>query len=156
MDSLHVERKIMVRVFGVPKPQPRTRAFVSKKGVPRIYDPATAEGWKSAIAEALREHIPTVPHEGPVVVRMDFLMPRPKSHYGTGKKAGKLKDNAPDWHVSVPDLDNLEKAVLDACSMLGIWRDDSQVCKVVKTKRYCDPMSSIPPGCILEIEFVGS
>jgi len=40
-------------VSGDPKAQPRIRAFAIN-GHARVYDPGTAEGWKSLIAVAAR------------------------------------------------------------------------------------------------------
>jgi Holliday junction resolvase RusA-like endonuclease len=38
-------------------------------------------------------------------------------------------------HVSKPDLDNIEKLLLDACNGV-IYADDAQICEVRKRKRY--------------------
>jgi Holliday junction resolvase RusA-like endonuclease len=53
--------------------------------------------------------------------------PRPKSHYGTGRNAGKLKATAPTHNDGKPDRDNLDKAILDAMTGIGFMRDDKQV-----------------------------
>jgi Holliday junction resolvase RusA-like endonuclease len=128
---------IYFEVDGVPKGQPRPRAFGMKRkdgGVAiRVYDPGTAEAWKSAIAVAFRKKFdgldpkPTLPIVGDVSLRMRFMFQRPKSHYRTGQHSAELRPDAPDWHTSKPDLDNLVKAVMDALTNIGIWRDDSQV-----------------------------
>ena len=51
---------ITVRVYGEPKGQPRPRAFAKPIGggkfSARVYDAGTAEGWKSQIAQAFRQH----------------------------------------------------------------------------------------------------
>lgn len=89
----------------------------------RVYDPGTAEHWKTCIAEAAKE-IQWDKTELPVGIVATFIMPRPKAHF---KKSG-LRSDAPSWHIIKPDSDNLEKAVLDALTTLGAWRDDSQIC----------------------------
>ena len=124
-------------VEGDPKPQPRLRAF-SINGTARVYDPHTAEGWKSAIADAARPHCPPEPWRGAVGVMLLFNFKRPKSHYRTGKRAGELREDVPDWHTKKPDGDNLVKAVLDAMTLLGFWVDDSQVCSLEVDKVYMD------------------
>lgn len=48
------------------------------------------------------------------------------------RKAG-LAADAPQWPRK--DIDNLEKAVLDALNGVA-WHDDSQVVRVVKSKSY--------------------
>jgi crossover junction endodeoxyribonuclease RusA len=65
----------------------------------------------------------------PVLVRMTFVFPRPKSHYGTGKNAGVLKTRAPLHRASAPDLDKLIRAVGDALTGV-VFRDDAQIVTV--------------------------
>jgi hypothetical protein len=85
---------------------------------------------------------------GPVRVDLCFYFARPKSHFRTGKFAGVLRDDAPKWHTTKPDRDNLEKAVLDALTQVGgFWQDDSQVCAGSVTKRY-----GIPCGMLVSIK----
>ena len=124
-------------VAGTPKPQPRPRAFAFQ-GHARVYDAHTAEGWKSSIADAARPHCPSEATRGPVTVNMEFRFARPKHHFGMGRNEGVLKSSAPEQHLGRPDLDNLAKAVLDAMTELGFWRDDSQVVRMMVTKRYDD------------------
>jgi Holliday junction resolvase RusA-like endonuclease len=112
---------------GIPKPQPRPRAF-ARNGMARVYDPGTAEGWKSAIAVAAKEVLPDKPLAGPIGLRIVFLLPRPKSHY---RANGNLRDQFRTiCHAQKPDLDNLAKAVMDCLSTIGMWKDDAQVCKL--------------------------
>ena len=63
---------------------------------------------------------------GPVRVQLIAVFPRPKSHYGTGRNADLLKDSAPSFHCQKPDADKLARAVLDALTIAGVWRDDAQ------------------------------
>jgi len=120
---------------GDPKGQPRPRAF-SRGGHARVFDPGTAEGWKSAVAVAAKPCLPAEPIAGPVRVTLHFSMRRPKSHYRTGKRAGELRPDAPGWFTSKPDADNLAKAVLDALTTLGAWGDDAQVARLIVEKVY--------------------
>lgn len=141
---------ISFSVIGEPigQPRPKARAIpLTTNGKPvfkngkrvwtaRVYDPGTADEWKACVAAAARRHRPPQPLEGPLSVEIVFHMPRPLSHFGTGRNAGILKADAPTWHVCRPDADNLLKAVLDALTQLGMWHDDSQVCKPSVVKRY--------------------
>ena len=122
-------------VDGDPKPQPRPRAF-SINGTARVYDPHTAEGWKSAIADAARPHCPPEPWRGPVCITLTFRFRRPKSHYRSGKHQDQIKPNAPIYHTGRPDSDNIAKAALDALTLLGFWKDDAQVCELNISKTY--------------------
>ena len=130
---------IIFFVQGIPKSQPRPRAFAMKFGnkyQARVYDSGTSEGWKSCIALAARPFIPKKPYDGPICLNLVFNMPRPKNHYGTGKNAGVLKKDSPLWFTKKPDKDNLEKAVMDTLTQVGMWVDDSQVCDGRCTKFY--------------------
>lgn len=116
---------------GLPKGQPRPRAF-SRGGHARVFDPGTAEGWKSAVALAARGNVPAAPLSGPVQLTVELLFPRPKLHL----KKGALREGAPEFHTSKPDADNAAKAVMDALTVLGVWGDDAQVAALITTKRY--------------------
>ena len=75
--------------------------------------------------------------DAPVRVDMVFVLPRPKSHYGTGRNAGALKSSAPIRPQGRPDIDNYCKWVLDCINSTGgVWKDDSQVVSISAVKRY--------------------
>ena len=135
-------------VHGIPKAQPRPRAFYNKHiGQARVYEAGTAEAWKGAIALAAKQYLPSSPLTGPLSVSLMFFMPRPKSHYRTGKHSDELRPDAPEWHSGKPDRDNLEKAVLDSLTHIGMWKDDGQVCTGPVDKKY-----SNKPGALITIE----
>lgn len=134
------------RALGLPKGQPRPRAFV-RNGRAAVYDAGTAEGWKGDVARACKEL------EGrwlihPLAVSLTFYMPRPKSHYRTN---GNLKDSSPMFlHDSKPDADNLAKAIMDALTGIHAWQDDDQVCELTVLKRWEIPHTEAP-GCAIRI-----
>lgn len=136
-------------VVGTPKGQPRPRAF-ARAGHIRMYDPGTAEGWKSAIADAAQDHIPPEPITAAVALSIALVFPRPKSHYRTGKHANKRKDSAPFWVATKPDIDNCAKAVMDALTELRFWRDDALVVKLTITQRYQGNIHR--PGALIMIQ----
>lgn len=138
----HDPSPIVVDVLGTPKPQPRPRAFV-RHGHARVYDAGTAEGWKGAIALALRPHLPAVPWSGPVAVWLAFRLQRPKAH---STRRG-IRADAPQWHTSKPDTDNLAKAVLDCLTQLRVWQDDGQVARITIEKTYSES-----PGCGIRVQ----
>ena len=84
-----------------------------------------------------KQQINQPPLEGPIKIDCTFYMSRPKSHYGTGKNAGKLKASAPTFHTKKKDLDNLIKMILDCLNHVA-WKDDSQVCQIKAQKSYSD------------------
>ena len=116
-------------VHGRPKGQPRPRAF-TKGGKARIYDSGTAEGWKGQIALAARRSLPELPYTEPICMRIIFNMPRPQRLMRRRDPAG------PVPHTGSPDIDNLLKAVMDAFTQIGFWRDDTQVIDCAVTKQY--------------------
>ena len=113
----------------------------------RMYDAGTAEGWKASVASAAKDFIPMEPLIIPLRVTLVFYMPRPKAHFKTN---GLLKDSAPIWFTGKPDCDNLMKAVLDALTVIGMWRDDSLVVKTTVVKAYMGKRS----GCDVCIEAI--
>lgn len=69
------------------------------------------------------------PFRGPVGVGADFFFARSQSHFGTGRNAGVLKASAPLSMVKTPDLDKLHRALMDAVTQSGLWKDDKQYCR---------------------------
>ena len=127
---------ITIRVSGLPVGQPRVRA-VRRGNHAGVYDPGTANEWKACVIHAARESMlqsRAFPFAGPVWVRVEFRIPRPKSHYRTGKHAGQIKPGMPSYHAQKPDLDNLMKSTLDALTSAGLWVDDSQIAHASATK----------------------
>ena len=100
-----------------------------------MYDPSSKD--KVKFKGECAEFAPKRPLEGALSVSMTFSMPRPKSHYRTGRYSHLLKSDAPKLHTSKPDIDNIVKFYLDA--MTGaFWRDDSIVCALEATKVYAE------------------
>lgn len=126
---------------GVPAPQGSKRHL---GGGVMVESSARVRPWRTDIREAalgLRDmraadELPSIIPAGQAVdVTLTFCMPRPKSHYRGGRRAHELRDTAPTWHTSRPDVDKLTRTVLDALS--GVWWvDDSQVAMVTAAKSY--------------------
>jgi Holliday junction resolvase RusA-like endonuclease len=105
---------------GLPKAQPRPRAVVNKStGKIHAYNPDTAKEWKQ-ICEAmfLRYRKPII--KEPVFFHVVFFMPMPQLMLKTCE--GRCLP-----HTVKPDIDNLQKVVMDAATDAGIWKDDSLV-----------------------------
>ena len=119
---------------GNPIAKKRPRFARRGKFVTTYNDQETEEGrflWE------IKQQIKRPPIKEPIKISCIFYMPRPKSHYGTGKNVGKLKLNAPALHTKKPDLDNLEKFVYD-CLNYVVWKDDSQIVESIAKKFYSD------------------
>ena len=110
--------KTIYQVFvnGVPKAQPRPR--MARNG--HVYNPNSADSWKEEVKAAFlpfcRRRRPLT---DPIHLRVDFFLPKPKDlKIGRGNKVP---------HTKKPDADNLLKAVMDAMTEAGVWKDDAQV-----------------------------
>lgn len=156
-------RRIIVEVRGLPIAKGSAKAFyvpALKRAVVTQSNKAKQTPWVSAIREAVFEECgrDVTPVGGVVVInRMEFFFPRPKSHYRTGKHASDMKADAPNYHTSKPDVDKLERCVLDALTGV-LWKDDSQVAYVCqKVKCYCAVERGFLtyPGMTLDIELYG-
>ncbi len=135
--------RISFVVRGLPKAQPRVKArrIGAHAGV---YDPGTAEVWKACVVREARAYRPEVPLEGPLRISIDLLFPRPKSLMRAKDPPGEL------WHVSRPDRDNCDKAILDALKDDGWYRDDAQVC-AGEVQKFYHSKSGVP-GARITIE----
>ena len=113
------------------------------------------QSWRDSIIYAAREARPKdagdgVVFAGPVSVDLTFFFGRPKSHYCSGSKSHLLRNNAPKCKVSAPDIDKLSRAVLDAITAAGMWRDDAQVVSLKAVKLYTHPLMG-PPGLSIKL-----
>jgi crossover junction endodeoxyribonuclease RusA len=130
----------MKQLFVVPgKPVPQG----SMKAVPRgkfavvVHDNEQQLGdYRARIALAARSAGIRV-KDGPVEITVHFLLPRPKTHFGTGRNAQTLRPSAPEHPTGKPDVDKLVRALLDGLTHIA-FRDDSQVVRVVAQKFYAD------------------
>lgn len=83
--------------------------------------------WRTSVAWHAAQAHSGAPLDGPLAVRIEFVMPRP---------SGCPKRTTPAA-VKRPDVDKLARAVLDALSDV-VWRDDSQVVDLHATKRLAE------------------
>jgi len=67
-------------------------------------------------------------------IKIIFKFPFPKSY--SKKKRLEIKENN-YLHLIKPDLDNLEKAILDGMNEI-VYNDDSQICELSSSKRYTE------------------
>lgn len=127
---------IELKVNGNPKALKRHRTF-RKGDFTGSYDPSKDD--KASFLAVAHQYRPDKPFDEPLYVKFTFSFKRPKNHFRTGKNAHLLKDNAPRFHTSTPDMDNLIKFVCD--SLNGVfWSDDKIICLINAEKVY----SSVP------------
>lgn len=138
------------RVYGTPAPQGSKtgRAIYRGKGankkftgkVAMVESSSKVKPWREAVAAAANAAIRYEPEfvqlTGPVAVRIEFVLERLKSHYGTGRNANILKTSAPLFQCVPPDVDKLVRATFDALTTAGVWLDDGQAAHVSAFKVY--------------------
>ncbi len=124
-------RKLRIEVFGQPAPQGSKRAFVHKSTGRAVVIESSHErvkSWRQAVVEATRAALNGQgPFTTPVEMWVTFWMPRPKSHYRTGKNAHLLRDTAPLHPGGMPDLSKLIRATEDALTDAGAIADDALI-----------------------------
>lgn len=137
--------EIEFSVRGLPVAQGTARAFVAG-GKARIATdsnrPNTPIGaWRTAIAKAAADAMGQEPAwNGPVMATAFFVFPRPASHYlpaNRKRPEPELRLDAPRFVVVKPDLDKLERALLDGITNVVV-RDDCQVAGIQAWKVYED------------------
>jgi Holliday junction resolvase RusA-like endonuclease len=140
---------ITLQVYGEPAPQ--GSKSVSRHG--GVYEKSRkVKPWREAIrAAALAGRVE--PLGGPASVRITFLLPRPQGHYRTGRNAGQLRDSAPKYPATRPDLDKLARSTLDGLMLAGLYHDDGQVVRLYVAKGYAEQGSG--PGALIEIDGIG-
>lgn len=142
---------VTFRVHGIPIQQGSKNAYPSKgRRKVNVVESKHHElqAWRRIIAAAWskagRVHV-----AGPVAVTLRFFMPRPKSHFGTGRNAGKVKPSAPYYAAVKPDIDKLERGVLDALTIAGAIEDDARVVSLDSQKPYANTDEQV--GVIITI-----
>ena len=136
-------------VPGIPKPGGSKKAFKHPyTNRVMIVDASNNKDWMNAVKDFCQQAYDGLPIHQPVRLDVTFFMPRPKYHFGTGKNAGKLKDNAPVYHTVKPDRTKLLRSTEDALTGIA-WRDDTQVVTGNIEKRYGDR-----PGAKIRIDII--
>ena len=135
-------------VLGLPAPQGSHKHV---GGGRMVESSKRVKPWRRQVAAAYVDHDFGDVLIGPVTLTVDFYLPRPQAHYGTGRNAGALKPSAPVEHLTMPDTDKLQRAVGDALTRLA-WRDDSQIVAWHAYKHYAT--SEHPVGAQITIQEV--
>lgn len=139
-----MNRHVVISVTGTPVPQGSKSAYAVRNGdgeptgqVNVTEGNKALPAWRRRVRDHAKQQGPL--HAGPVSVMIDFHLPRPKSHYRTGKYSHQLKDNAPVFHTKKPDVDKLVRGILDSLTMAGTYTDDNQVISATGRKFWCNP-----------------
>lgn len=147
------ERVLTFRVLGRPAPQGSKHAIVNRyTGKPALVESSKQHlvPWRQAVTAAALEATIRwetdnrevwLPMLGPCSLVVMLRFARPAGHYGTGKNRHTLKDSAPyaPDTKNYGDADHHARAVKDALTAAGVWRDDAQVCDLDVKKRWAMP-----------------
>lgn len=150
-------------VAGIPAPGGSKTAFVARRGdgsivmrkgtnVPVVNMTDAGKGnkrWRSMVAWTAKQQWTAKPLTGPCVLDCVFYMPRPSSHYRTGRYAAVLRDDAPAWHMGTPDASKLRRSTEDALTGL-VYEDDKQIQSGSQSKQYCNGTEK--PGCLITVK----
>lgn len=119
--------KYSIHIPAVPVAQPRQRVTV-RAGHAVNYTPAKhpVNDFK-AVAKIQAAAVVNAVSDAPIQLTITFVMPRPKAMVWKRRPMPRVH------HTKKPDLDNLEKSLMDALTGI-VWRDDSQVVWKSSTK----------------------
>lgn len=133
-----------VWVPGTPAPQGSVKAVIHKhsgRPVAIKTNNATQKSWRGDVRETIAATLgDTPPIDGPVRLIIDFVMPRPTS---TPKRST-------PFAIKRPDGDKLQRAIWDALTSAGVYRDDSQVVGWGGGKRLAELAET--PGARIRVE----
>lgn len=133
------------RVYGVAAPQGSTKAYIPRGWKRPIItaDSARTKPWRQAVVDAALVAIAGAPPiEGPAHVGMTFFLARPKT--ATRRVVEPAKK---------PDLDKLTRALLDALTTAGVWRDDAQAVSILARKAFAGgPRDPLGPAGVPRAE----
>ncbi|MGC0155659.1 RusA family crossover junction endodeoxyribonuclease [Chromobacterium vaccinii] len=139
-------------VPGVPvgKQRARSSTRIAKgaggkpKAITRHYTPAETVNYEALVSWTAKKAIGSLPLiTGPVDIELRIFLPVPASW---SKRRRALALAGLVLPTVKPDVDNIEKAINDALNKV-VWKDDAQVCDVVKRKRYSEQ-----PGVMVKIK----
>ncbi len=126
---------------GIPRTKGSSFSFLNPKTNKIVYqhDNKHLKSWQLEVKLAAKD-AGLEPTEGPIELEIIYCLPRPKAHYNT---AGQVKSEAPKYPICRPDVDKMERAILDALTGTA-YNDDSQVVKVEHEKLYTDNLLKDP------------
>lgn len=151
---------VVFEVYGEPIPQGSMKPITIKgKGYTQLVsDNSALKPWRERIrhvamqTQASRSIGLWTPLRGPIVLAVEFYVPKPK-------RAPKRRRILPD---TKPDLDKLVRAVCDALSAAGTYEDDARITDIFPRVRYAEPDPALAhpwelvvPGIRLAVWAVG-
>lgn len=128
-------------VEGIPVPKARARVVMRGK-FPTAYTPKHSKDYETLVAitakSAMNKHGMKM-IETACDLFVQFYMPIPAS---TSKKKAEQMKEGQIKHTKKPDLDNMLKGLCDGMNGV-VWKDDSQVVRIVTSKHYGEPCAYV-------------
>lgn len=120
-----------IRFFvpGIPRTAGSKRAFIPKGWTRAIITDDSGKAgkdWRFDVKRFASEAYKGPPMEGPLEVEFVFQISRPNGHFGTGKNRCVVRESAPEYPTTRPDLLKYARSLEDACTGI-LWADDSQI-----------------------------
>ena len=120
-----------------PKATAQQKGAFVLKGHIRFFEKKQVRSAREILFSALKPFQPDEPLATAVSLKVKYFFPYRKS-----EKKSVLKNSLITPHTVRPDLDNLEKLLLDVMTSLQFWKDDSQVCDK-HTQKFFAPQGKI-------------
>lgn len=131
-------------VEGIPATQGSMRCLGVNRATGRHMvvpdNPPKLKAWRDTVitrCAAAARHIDWQPLDC-AEVRMIFRLARPANHYRTGRYSHLLRDDAPAYPATKPDVDKLIRAVFDSLTYAKVITDDAVIVTETAAKRYAD------------------
>jgi Holliday junction resolvase RusA-like endonuclease len=131
---------LIIEIPGHPLALARPRFFRKGENV-GVYDSQKRE--KEQVQWQMKAQFRNDPFDFPMVIDLTFFMPIPKT---TPKGKKKQMICGILHHVKKPDIDNLQKFVLDCMNNI-VFKDDSQIIELNSKKIYAEN-----PGTLIVIK----
>ncbi len=143
---------IQFTVIGNPVPKGSAKAFVlGKRASITASNVERLRPWEALVRDAATQAGAKIT-SGPVEVNLVFSFRRPKNHFRSGRHANILRDVCPEHHTQKPDLDKLERAILDGITGVVVV-DDSQVVRMTSTKQWLYSQDA-SPRAFVEVKYL--
>lgn len=125
-----------IEIAGTPVPQKRPRAFLRGEKI-CFYDPCAA--YKNALKKVFLSRGEFFGESGFFHINLEFHFKPPPS-WPKNKRFKAVQGDIP--HTSKPDIDNLQKLILDAGNGI-FYKDDSMVIKIKAKKMFAKEAKTI-------------
>ena len=128
-----------------PKGTAQQKGAFVMNGKVRFFEKAKVRSAREILFSALEPYQPAEPLANAVSLTVKYCFP-----YRKTEKKATIKNSLQVAHTVRPDLDNLEKLLLDVMTSLQFWKDDSQICDK-HTQKFFAPQGKI----VIEVKEYG-